>query len=274
LRLAVKETEAGEMKEESEIPRRFQAYNVGIVKTGSTSMAGIFERYRSAHEFMSRESAEAIGRHASGEISREALTDFVRRRDALGTLELDSASFSHSYADILVDEFPSAVFIVTIRDCYSWLDSLLNMLPSIAPYMPDWVVEYGQKVNAGRLPPAVLASRETLLQHLPELVESGLRLWSGANERLLRVLPLDRTLIVRTNEISCNLDRIADFVGVPATTLSPERSHLFPAREKLGLLHEVEFQFLEERFTYYCRDLMREMFPGYSLRDFLTESAV
>lgn len=245
---------------------------MGIAKTGSTSMAGIFARYRSAHEFMSRESAEVIGRHASGEMSREALTDFVRRRDVLGRLEMDSASFNYSFADILVDEFPSALFIVTIRDCYSWLDSLLNMLPSIAPYVPDWVVEYGRRVNGGVLPPSALASREMLLQHLPDLIETGLRLWSGANERLLRVLPPDRTLFVRTGEISSSLDRIAAFVGVPATTLSAERSHLFPGGEKLGLLHEIDYRFLDERFTYYCRDLMREFFPGYSLRDFLNKS--
>ena len=34
------------------IQRRYQAYKVGIAKTGATSIAGIFGKYRSEHEFM------------------------------------------------------------------------------------------------------------------------------------------------------------------------------------------------------------------------------
>ena len=253
-------------------PRTFRAYNVGIAKTGSTSMAGIFGRYRSAHEFMFEESTKTIVQYTTGVLAREALREFVLRRDRLGNLEMDSASFSFSYADILVELFPTALFILTIRDCYSWLDSLLNMILLIGPRMPAWMLEYGQKVNGYSFTASMVEPRDTLIRHLPDLIESSLRYWSTANELLLKRLPPERTLILRTDRISTSIDRIACFVGVPETTLLAEQSHLFHAQRKFALLHQVEYGFLADRFDHYCRNLMSEYFPSYSLRDFLTGS--
>jgi len=44
--------------------------------------------------------------------------------------------------DVLAEEFPDAKFIFVIRDCWSWLDSLLNMVLTLGPGMSDWMVEH------------------------------------------------------------------------------------------------------------------------------------
>src|SRR5689334_21825647 len=106
--------------------RRFHAINVGLPKTGTTSMAGIFSAYRSGHEFMFREMMTALGHRALGTMTDEEIRNLVVERDRLGYLEFDSVSFAWSYVDILSREYPDARFFLTIRDCYSWLDSILN----------------------------------------------------------------------------------------------------------------------------------------------------
>ena len=94
--------------------RRFQAYCVGLPKSGTSSIAGIFSGYVSCHEFMVRETVEHLIRFNRGELSDRQMRSFVRRRDTLGLLEMDSASFNGAYLDFLRDEFPSAKFIFTI----------------------------------------------------------------------------------------------------------------------------------------------------------------
>lgn len=49
-------------------------------------------------------------------------------RDASCTLELDSTTSHHLYADFLRDRYPRAVFVHTIRDVASWTTSLLDMV--------------------------------------------------------------------------------------------------------------------------------------------------
>jgi hypothetical protein len=249
--------------------RRFQAYNVGIAKTGSTSIAGLFGHYRSAHEFMFEQTARTLVGHARGEIAHDDLRAFIRQRDERGLLEMDAATFSFSYADILVQEFPAALFLLTIRDCYSWLDSLLNMTLLLGPRMPAWMVAYGQHVNRFRFVPAMAQSRATFIQHLPELVEASVRYWARANRHLLEVLPPERTLLLHTTDISTSIDTIAAFIGVPAHTLLPAQSHLFRAAKKLGLLHEIDYEFLRKQCERHCGALMGEFFPSDTLRGFL-----
>ena len=58
--------------------RRFRAYNVGIAKSGTTSIAGIFSQYRAAHEFMFPETTKAISDYKTGLISKEEFIGFMR----------------------------------------------------------------------------------------------------------------------------------------------------------------------------------------------------
>jgi hypothetical protein len=249
--------------------RRFQAYNLGIAKTGTTSMAGIFGKYRSRHEFMFQETTQAIADYKSDVITRDEFETFIIQRDKLGMLEMDSASFSFAYADILVEKFSSAKFVVTIRDCYSWLNSLLNLALHIGQKMPNWLVDYGQRALGIRVKADALKSREDFVRYLPAVIDGFLKYWANANTLLLETLPRSRTLIVRTHEISASIERLAQFIGVAQDTLLAERSHLFKARRKFGLLYEIDYGFLRDKCDQYCAGLMKDLFPCYNLQDFL-----
>lgn len=241
--------------------RRFQVYNVGLAKTGTTSISRIFEQYQTGHEFLLAETGEAIKQFQQQQMTEAELRDFLRQRDEIGKLEMD-ATFCHGhYLPVLADEFPDARFIFTVRDCYSWVDSVINMVGTHRQITHLDLI-FG-------LPPDLLMNPEELRRQFPEYIDRLLALWSEQNRTILDQLPADRSLILRTHEISQRVDDLARFVGVPEETLNQHKSHEFKAPRKLHVLQDVDADVLEEKVQQYGGDLMREFFPGYSLRDFL-----
>jgi hypothetical protein len=249
------------------LQRRFRAYNVGIAKSGTTSIAGIFSKYRAAHEFMFPETTKAISDYKAGLISKEEFIAFMRFRDQKGNLEMDSSSFNFNYVDILVDEYPEAKFIATIRDCYSWLDSILNML--LVLDIKDWMIDFGSRSFGISVTRDMISSRENIIRALPHLLDGLLKYWVEGQQFTLDNLPMESSLVIRTDEISASLERIAHFLGVSEDSLSPEQSHLFKAAKKFNILRDMDFNLLQEKFQMHCATLMQKYFPNRTLEGFL-----
>lgn len=243
--------------------RRFRIYNVGVAKTGTTSIAGIFGRYRSAHEFMFSESVQKISAWTQGDLSTDDLRDFVLLRDRRGGLELDSASFNHHFIPILVEEFPDSKFVFSIRDCYSWLDSIVTMGVSAAGDVPAWMEEYGRFLASDRVERSSIAAPLDLIRALPDFVDGLFRYWSEMNSAVLDLLPPGRSLIVRTHEISSSLDRLALFAGVPRDTLTAAAAHRNRAARRLEVLGSLDPGLVRERYDAHCRELMERLFPEF-----------
>lgn len=249
-------------------PRRFRGYNVGLMKTGTKSIAGIFSKYRSAHEFLFIDCSGTVSDYLSGNLTEKQLRNFLRKRDILGALEMDSASWHFDYIEFLIDEFPDAKFLFTFRDCYSWLDSLVEFIFSSDK------VEFSGVIRRRLGLPSDLArgdseTRKALRPELPNLIEGFLELWRNGNQKVLVSVPRDRLLIIRTHEISSSFDKIASFVGIPLHNLSHSQSFVNRTHSKRRLLHSVSHDYLDRVFGYYCGSLMNEHFPEFSLRGFL-----
>ena len=250
--------------------RRFHAYNVGIAKTGTRSIGAIFRHYRSTHEFMFEQTTGHILQFQKGQIDGQQLRKYIRQRDNEGILEMDSSSFNYAYLHILIDEFPSAKFIFTIRDAYSWVDSLLNMFLSgsvINSESPQWMYDYTEHLFG--LDRSMVRSKRRVVKHFDSLIDKLLVYWSSTNSEILDKLPLQRSLIVRTHEISSHIDRIADLVGVPRRSLHREQTHLHQAARKFNVLQEIDRGLLSEKVDCHCSALMKRFYPGYRLADFL-----
>lgn len=241
--------------------RKFQVYNVGLAKTGTTSMSQIFHNYQTAHEFLLPETGQQIKDFQAQKTSEEEFREFLHTRDTVANLEMDSTFCHGHYVDLLAEEFPSAQFIFTIRDCYSWLDSVINM---IATHRKITHLDLIFGVSD-----ALIGDPEALREHFPDYLDTLLSLWQQMNQEILEELPADRSLIVRTQDISSRIDDIARFVDVPEETLDTTKSHEFKAVQKLNILRSMEAGELEEHFRWYCADIMREFFPGYSFQQFL-----
>jgi len=249
--------------------RSFRVYNVGIAKTGTQSVAGIFANYRSLHELLFADTVEAIARHDRGDLDNSAFRDFVRWRDGLARLDVDSSSYNAHYVDILAHEFADAKFIFVIRDCWSWLDSMLNMVLRIGPGMPEWMVEHCRTILGPDFEPHLGDDELELARRLPGLANAGLAYWARLNQFVLRSLPMERSLVVRTPELSDSLDRLAEFVGVPVDSLRPELRHVHRGLRRYHALRAIDHTVLTDGYDAECRELMQAFFADATLDRFL-----
>ncbi len=250
--------------------RRFHAYVVGLPKTGTVSLAGVFGNYRSLHEFHQRETHKMIIELNQGQVSKREFSQFIRRRDFLaGFLEMDAAHFNRHYIDILDEEFPKAKFICLIRDCYSWLNSCVNFYTH-----PEKESLQSSELPNGMpfdLPMGASSEKEELIKNFHKYIDVPLTIWTTEYKKIIEKLPPGRSMIIKTNEISGKLDEIARLLNVSYNSLITEQSHLNKAEYGVDILRRLDKGFLDAKFKEHCSDLMEEFFPGYYLQDYFRE---
>lgn len=252
------------------LPRRFHAYCVGSVKSGTHSIAAMFGvNYRAAHEPESAEFIETILASSQGTLAEFERRQFLIQRDLRLWLELEA---SHLLGYLLPDvlaAFSDARYILTIRDCYSWLDSYINQLV-YRRRDAHW-----QRFSSWRYPVeqrryAPEEERLRVLGLCP--LDLYLGLWKEHNETVLRLVPVERLLILRTHEIPNSTRQLADFLDIPASSLDMSRSHSYRAEGKLHLLRQMDRDFLDARFQQHCQELMRRFFPDMTFEKWLEEA--
>ncbi len=247
-------------------PRRFHAYNVGLPRSGCSSIMALFGNYRSVAEYKEQESVELITAWKDGWISQDTLRRYILHRHRVGQLEMDTASFNHFYLHILLQEFPQARFIFTIRDCYSWVNSFLKMISrwkkhflDIGQDMPDWMLNYG-RILFGKYDWTWFNSYQNLQKNLDPLVEMFIKSWADYNLRALDMLPPDRSMILRTSEISSSQERLARFVGIPADSIT-DQHHINIAPDSLDLLQDFDRDRFDALCFKYGQQVLERVFP-------------
>ncbi|MGH3147982.1 MAG: sulfotransferase [Rubrobacter sp.] len=123
--------------------RRFHLVGVGLPKTGTTSLAHLFQPFRWGDEFHFAESVERLVHWRAGRLDRDCMRRWLALRAEAGALELDAISFNHYLLDILIELNPTARFVYARRDAVSWADSFLNMVLRHGAYLrgrpwPEW----------------------------------------------------------------------------------------------------------------------------------------
>jgi transcriptional regulator with XRE-family HTH domain len=241
-------------------PRRFQAYNVSLMRTGTASIASIFANYRHKHEFMISLAYDLLRKYERKEISEREFREFLIWRDSHGNLEMDSSNTNHYYLDFLKKNFTLAKFIFVIRDCYSWVDSLLNWII----HNDSWG-RYDYFFGIEGLPSV---DEKYVMDNFPDLIDRLILFWSESNKKIINALPRKRSLILKIDEINSRISEMADFVGVPEKTLCKDKAWKNRARHKVSFLSRFDPGFLDVKFNKHCRDLMNDFYPDYSLQNF------
>ncbi len=239
--------------------RKFRAYAIGLPKTGTNSIFGIFGNYTSIHDFRQRDAQQHLRAFRAGAITRAELAGFILERDRSACAEMDSANALWPYTGILAGIFPDAKFIGLIRDPFSWANSYINHFSAPGSHLesPDF------------LPPDVETAKNELRHHLPSHIESIIAYWAASVRAMLAELPPGRSLVVRTHEISNRIDDLAELVGMPPETLRRDQSHLNRAACHVNALERCDRDFLRQLFQNHCHTLVDEHFPGFSLDRFL-----
>ena len=118
------------------------------------------------------------------------------------------------------------------------------------------------------LPIGSNSQKDELKKNFHKYIDVPLIFWTTEYKKILEKLPPDRSMIIKTNEISAKLDEIARFLNVSYNSLFTEQSHLNKAKYGVGILFSLDMDFLEAKFREHCSDLIEEFFPDYSLQDY------
>jgi len=244
-------------------PRRLDVCCCGLSKTGTHSLAGIFENYRSAHHPDAGVRLPLAMAWLRGEASDAEATRVLRRRDRVLRLEMESSSLAGILIGPLSRACPRKRFILTLRDVYSWCDSWID-----------------QNLNQPAEPGSPWASLDRIRLRVDELsatkfdapfIERGLhplacyfQLWSQHNQRVLETLPPERVLPFETGRIEERMQDIAAFSGVPDETLRRDRSRLFVAPKKHRALATLDRSYVRDTAERLCGPLMSRYFPDVS----------
>lgn len=242
---------------------RFQAYVVGLPKTGSTSLATVFGNYRTGHEWQMPFLLDAGLKLQSGAINEGQFWELVTPRLSQPSLEMDSATCHHLYVDRLAQRFPAAKFIHTIRDVGGWVTATLDMamrwrigreLQSV-PY-GDSEVSYIATMTEGNYDHRAPSDTPDI-----DCVEPMMRFWANHMRLVPPSLPAHRSLTVRTAQLSDVLNEVASLCGVSPETLRLDlaRSNVAPLR--FDRLAASASDSLLRTYEEHCADIMIETFP-------------
>jgi len=196
-----------------------------------------------------------------GDLSDSEARDQIRRLDRHMWLEYNSSWLNSLVLDLLLAEYPRAKFVLTIRDCYSWLDSMFNQVLARShedsPHLQQFYRWFAETLSPGSHEDGDHVLAERGLWPL----DGWLRFWNQYNNHIMALVPSDRLLIVRTQDIRRDIPRLADFLGLPPDTFDPGRSHEHKAAAKFGLLSAIDENYLHARVAMRCGDLMSRFFP-------------
>ena len=241
--------------------RRTRLYGLGVGKTGTHSLAEMFSTdVRARHEPEAGNTIDKIIDRHYGRISDDEWIGWLRARDRRMALEVDSASLNLHLLAFLVPEFPDARFVLTIRDCYSWLNSAINHIVRVRERLPPHWLKW-RAFQAGAAGYIYGPADEVLkTAGLPNL-DNQLFQWRRYNEEAIAKVPAERLLVVRTDQITQRAFEIADFAGLPRRTVRLEGTHAFRNLVTRQPIREIDRIFLEAKVEEHCRPLMARFFP-------------
>lgn len=243
--------------------RKVQVYVVGMPRSGTVSLYDVFKtHFRSDHEPESRFLTRKVVDYRLGRMSEAEMRAYLRRRDRRLGLELDTSYLNAEVVELLVDEFPESRFILTIRDCLSWTDSMMNFLLNKPEFMTSRKphIREHMEVQFGA-PPYVYAPEEAAIKAKGlHPLSSYLGYWSYHNQKVIDAVPADRLLVMQTTAIGKSTERIEDFLKLSRGSLVPA-VHSNAAPKRHSLLDTLPREFVRQQVETHCGPLMREFYP-------------
>jgi len=238
--------------------RRLRLFGIGSPKSGTHSLEAVFaEHYRTAHEPEALNLVDLIVAVADGQAREAEVRRYLRSRERRLRLEVNCAGLNGLVVEQLVESVPKARFVLTLRDPFDWLTSLVDhsLRGDPAPaYVRLREIRYGaDRVHPAEERPLAEAGLFTL--------DGYLHSWAERNDRALAVVPADRLLVVRTDQLGSRLEDIADFAGVPLSTLDATRTHEYAAPSRSGLLDQLDPAYVRQRVLAHCTPLLERFFP-------------
>ncbi len=236
-----------------------RAFCVGQAKSGTASLAGLLSgSYRVAHEPERAETLDLILREARGQLSPAAVRGHLRARDARLDLEYDVAWANQFLIDHLLAVFPGARFVVLIRDCYTWLQSITGHL--VGRGVPGDVTAFLRWwFKPDRYPHG--PHDRTLADRGAFSVAAYLQAWNRHVDACTASIPAERRLVLRTHELDSSHQRLAGFLRIPVGSLHRAGGNLNRGTWSERIESFVDPAYLDAVIHSMCGINMRRHFP-------------
>lgn len=237
---------------------RPRLYGVGPGKTGTNVLASIFTKLPSAHEAEAESLITTILEYKAGRAGWRCLRDLIAERDRRLGLAVDVSNLNVFLLELLVEMAPGAVFVLTIRDPYSWLDSMLN---HYLRHTPSALWKDFSIYRFAREPELHPPEERVLSENGLFSLAGYLSYWRAHIEEVLAAVPTERLFVVRTDMITSEANNIAKFAGFPTKVVDRSRIHEYRNPNKLHILQRISQKHLEEQVRMHCEPLATRLFP-------------
>ena len=237
---------------------KIHAYGVGAMKTGTHSITNVFSKFRSAHEpdvDCRMPISMAIER---GEVSDKEINNFLYNRHMCLGYEFEASAMIVFYIENLIKIFPDSKFILTIRDCFSWLDSAINYILNLRSLGIQERSGINNFYSTRFGNPPLKYNKEEKILELYGLndIDGYFSYWKMHNEKIINSVPEEKLLIIETKNIRKQLQDIADFIGVDISKLNEQGSHSFETPVKFNVIEKIDKEYLMDKAEFYCKHLM------------------
>ena len=227
--------------ERHNVERPFHIINLSLPRTGTTSIAGLFDEFNAVHEFMVVETVSQLVAWHSDRLSDEELDEFLIARDEANPLDVDSASFFYLAQERLFELFPDAMYLFSVRDGVSWFVSFIRLIVEESkddPAFNAWMDEYGQ-IFSPLFRIEYFTEPVDLRQDVGPMITDFADFWGGWTTRTLEnlmAMPPEKRLVLRTSDISDTLDSLAEFAGISVSDLNLDNQHLNRGGDRIDVL--------------------------------------
>jgi hypothetical protein len=231
-----------------------------LSKTGTHSLAGLFDDYRAVHHPDAELRLDLAIRLLSNQIDVREIERVLGKRDRFMWLEMESSTLSGILIEPLLKACPEKKYILTIRDVYSWAESWMDHTINKPPRPQSGFAALDRIRLRGEEFPHTPNDAPLAARGLASLA-SYFSLWADHNRSVLAAVPPDRLLIVRTSEILDRIPEIAAFAGVSPGSLRPDLGWQFAAPKKHHMLSKLDASYVGGTAKDRCGDLMEQFFP-------------
>jgi len=236
--------------------RNSRTISLGTPKSGTTSIAGLFAgKFRYGHEAERDAHVKVIYSHYKGKITDKAYIKYLRKRDKRLWMDIESNCFLGYRPDLTYRALPDYQFILTIRDPWSWLDSIFNNNISF-PVARHKTMERWHEVFFQPDKYVHYQDEQILKDFKLYPVDAYLNYWVNANQSVINSIPDEQLLIIPTKNISGSLEVIEDFLGIPNNTLKQEHSFSNVTENKYDVRSKLDEEYIRDRIKVICNDFI------------------
>ncbi|MDC0609959.1 hypothetical protein OAP63_04445 [Vibrio sp.] len=235
--------------------RKAHVYCIGAAKTGTTSIAQIYNGpLRAAHEPSVTSTTDLVISYLSGDLSDQECIDKLRKRDKSLNLELESSHPLGYLAPFLIEMSPKSKFIVTIRNPNDWLKSRINFHLKRKPDEWDKYRQFIWSRHHSRYEKEELILEQNQLFSL----DAYLKQYSEQYQIIFDSIPEERRLVIKTDEISYSLDKMNGFMGLNKPSVEAIHTNKMDVKESIYDL--ISKEFIEEKVNNSCGWILNKYF--------------